>query len=354
MRNPNGFGCPVKLSGNRRNPYGARKTIGFKDNGQPIYKFIGFYPTRKEAMIALGEYNSNPQNFVTVDKKLTPTNKITLQRVYNEWSEEHFQNISDNTSKQYKTAFNAISSIHDRPIESMTIKDYEDAFVKTGKSKIILNQSKIVLKAMYIYAYRKEYIKESALSIPQYISLANCQNKRTQQEHRSFTHNEIDTLWKHKDDDKVQIVLFMIYTGLRIEETTLLKKEDVHLSKRYFTVRKSKTEAGLRDVPINEKIVYIVDKWLKDDRELLVPLGKSANTRQRAHCNGFDKAIESAGLERHLLHDTRHTCTTLLTEAGVDERYVKLIVGHASSDVTNRVYAKKLDIKILIEAINKI
>ena len=65
------------------------------------------------------------------------------------------------------------------------------------------------------------------------------------------------------------------------------------------------------------------------------------------------RTLEKAGLDRHQIHDTRYTCSTFLTEAGVDDRYVKLIVGHASQDVTNKIYAKKLDIKVLIEAINK-
>ena len=37
MKNPNGYGSVVKLSGNRRNPFAARKTKGWNDKGQPIY-----------------------------------------------------------------------------------------------------------------------------------------------------------------------------------------------------------------------------------------------------------------------------------------------------------------------------
>ena len=60
MRNPNGYGSAVKLSGNRRNPYAARKTKGWDDRGYPIYDTIGYYPTREAGMIALAEYNRNP------------------------------------------------------------------------------------------------------------------------------------------------------------------------------------------------------------------------------------------------------------------------------------------------------
>ncbi len=42
MKNPNGYGSVVKLSGNRRKPYCARKTSGWNDKGHPIYMVIGY------------------------------------------------------------------------------------------------------------------------------------------------------------------------------------------------------------------------------------------------------------------------------------------------------------------------
>lgn len=60
MKLPNGFGSVYKLSGNRRNPWCARKTVGWNDKGQVIYVFIGYYATKKEALIALGDYNKDP------------------------------------------------------------------------------------------------------------------------------------------------------------------------------------------------------------------------------------------------------------------------------------------------------
>ncbi len=55
----------------------------------------------------------------------------------------------------------------------------------------------------------------------------------------------------------------------------------------------------------------------------------------------------------HTPHDTRHTCISLLTEAGVDERLIQQIVGHKGANVTRSVYTH-VDIANLLEAINKI
>ena len=50
MKNPNGYGTVVKLSGNRRKPYAVRKTVGFNEKGHPIYLPIGYAETREEGM----------------------------------------------------------------------------------------------------------------------------------------------------------------------------------------------------------------------------------------------------------------------------------------------------------------
>ena len=50
-------------------------------------------------------------------------------------------------------------------------------------------------------------------------------------------------------------ILILIYTGCRIGELLELKKEDIHLDERWFYVKEAKTQAGIREVPIAEKIV---------------------------------------------------------------------------------------------------
>ena len=55
----------------------------------------------------------------------------------------------------------------------------------------------------------------------------------------------------------------------------------------------------------------------------------------------------------HRPHDTRHTCVSLLTEVGVDERIIQQIVGHKGQNVTQIVYTH-VDLPAKLEAINKI
>ena len=80
MKNPNGYGSVVKLSGKRRKPFWIRKTAGWNEKGQPIYKTIGYTATREEGNILLAEYNKNPWNVDTA--------KLTLKELYDLWVEK--------------------------------------------------------------------------------------------------------------------------------------------------------------------------------------------------------------------------------------------------------------------------
>ena len=92
MRLPNSFGSVYKLSGKRRKPWAARKTVGWKtieDTMQchPVYAFIGYYATRAEALQALTAYNENPYDL--------KADTITFKEVYDKWSDKHYETIKN-------------------------------------------------------------------------------------------------------------------------------------------------------------------------------------------------------------------------------------------------------------------
>ena len=61
-----------------------------------------------------------------------------------------------------------------------------------------------------------------------------------------------------KDDKYYQIILMLLYNGTRISEFLSLKKENVYLDKQYFDVIESKTENGIRKVPIADKLLPLL------------------------------------------------------------------------------------------------
>ena len=79
-----------------------------------------------------------------------------------------------------------------------------------------------------------------------------------------FTTDEIKILFNNLDSDNRYIkkmtygVLILIYTGLRIGELINLKTKDIDLEKNVIYITKSKTSAGVRKIPISDKILSLL------------------------------------------------------------------------------------------------
>jgi integrase len=62
--------------------------------------------------------------------------------------------------------------------------------------------------------------------------------------------------------------------------------------------------------------------------------------------------MDELGMD-HTIHETRHTCATLLDAADANEMATKKILGHAGTGVTKAVYIHKY-LEDLITAIDKV
>lgn len=74
------------------------------------------------------------------------------------------------------------------------------------------------------------------------------------------------------------LIPFLRWTGLRGGELATLLKRDVDLEQMLITVRKSKTDAGLRTIPVLPPLVQPISSWLAYQRRLAssIPTGRSS------------------------------------------------------------------------------
>ena len=152
----------------------------------------------------------------------------------------------------------------------------------------------------------------------------------------------------------VQIVLMLIYSGVRLSELLDLKRENVHIDEHYFNVVESKTENGIRIVPIVDKTYSFFRKWHDDGCEYLLHTPEGAHFDYRNYYDSYwTPVMELIGCS-HKPHDTRHTCISMLTEKEVSPTMIKKIVGHSGAmSLTERVYTH-VNVQELLRAINKI
>ncbi len=350
MKLPNGFGSVYKLSGNRRKPYRAIVTERWlidTETGKwkQKRKTIGYYESKKEALQALADYNKSPYD---VD-----ASKVTFQEVFERWSEEHFPTVSESNAKGYRAAYLLCEPIANKRMVDVKLDDLQYIADTSGKNTPTLRKYKVLVGSMFKYAVIHDIIPPD-MNKTQYIDIKKAGNPNAYNR-EPFSKAEIEKVWKWKDTNGYfNVILMLIYSGCRISELLDLKKENVNIKERWFDVTAAKTEAGIRKVPISDKVLPFFEYWYNlNDCEYLLSTPEGKHFEYRNYYDSYWKPlIEQLGMS-HRPHDTRHTCISLLAEAGVDDRLVKKIVGHKGQGVTQQVYTH-FEIQALLEAINKI
>lgn len=140
-----------------------------------------------------------------------------------------------------------------------------------------------------------------------------------------------------------------IYLGLRRGELLALRWTDIDLNKRTLTIRQAKTEAGVRVLPLSSEMVRcLYNHWekLQEERNLsewkehgfCFPTSKGTPTTPRNLVRNFKYFLKKAGLPDVRFHDLRHTCASIMYEAGIPEAVISKMLGHSRVSVTMDIY----------------
>lgn len=349
MRNPNGYGTVYKLSGNRRKPYIARITKGWEvdtETGKKkqVFVTVGYYQDRSAALQALADYNISPYD-INVGQK-------TFAEVFELWKAKTAPTISENSMRIINSTFKQCVAIHNIRICDIRQRHLQDVLDDCATKYTYATVHKIqgLFYRIFRWCVDNDYLKKSYAE--------NLRNpvKSTETTREAFSTEEIKYLWDNvSQNEYIKVVLILIYSGLRINELLNLKIEDIEIDNQVFFVRKSKTESGIRKVPIADKVLPFWKEFIdKSKCEYAITTVEG----ERFQYSNFAKRyytplMQNLGLT-HNIHETRHTCITQMISNGASESVVKWIVGHKSiMSLTERVYTH-MDNKTLLAAVNLI
>ncbi len=369
MRLPNGFGRITKITNQKlRNPYRVMVTKGVDNKGRPkavILKPKGYFATYNEAYAALVEYNKNPYDL---------DNDITVLELYNKWSEEYFEKITISSKRTVVAAWNYCSELYDmraKDLRARHIKYVMENGTATIKGEIRSPSADIKARIKSVFNLMLDYALEYELVDKNYSRSFNIsddiikEKSESCKSHIDFTDEEMQKLWDNVDKyDYIDVILIQSYTGLRPQELGLIETKNVNISE-WVMVGGIKTAAGTnRTIPIHTKIRPFIEKRYADaitsGSKYLITCtdGKSHKANIKLtydkYRHRFNKIIEELGLNpEHRPHDPRKQFVTKAKKAGVDDNAIKLIVGHAISDITEKIYTNR-DIDWLKKDIEKI
>ena len=346
-RRPKGMGS-IWYRADRKSPYLVFAPRTANVNG----KYLGAYKDMKSAQAALDCYF----NDITVNYST-----MTVQQIYDEWSKVHFQTLTRNGEQGYKTAYKYLDSLYSRKMCELKTADFQRCIDKCAQnfSRSQCEKVKQICSQLCKYAMQNDIIDKN---YAEFLKLPK-QNKK---EKEIFTDNELNLLWQHSDDERVQIILIMCYTGFRIGEMCNIKKTNVNIEEGYI-IAGEKTKAGIdRMVPIfsdvapfiknlytqstSGKLIDMNVKTLRNnifysalsDLKFIDPPTKNPKTNKLEYKN-----------PRLTPHCTRHTFATLCVNAGLSAKKLQKIIGHAKFETTADIYVHE-DFNSLKKEIEKL
>lgn len=341
MRNANGYGSVYKLSGKRRKPWAVVKTVSLAA-GKQERALLGTFATRAEANECLVEYNKNPYDLRTKD--------MSFLEVFNAYYKYQEQKVTKGTLSNYRVSIKFFKTIYNIPLRELKLYDFQRIFDNSNLAYQSLSVRKVFASSVYEFAIKRELVdKNVATNIE-----INKKNEAVRIR-AIFSAEEIKRLWElfvSVDDNlerqTIACLLVMIYTSLRIGELLELKKENIDFTSEIKTINvvKSKTQAGIRIIPLHDKIIPIIEDLYKNKSVFLINSSRNLSYNYNNWLKfSFRPLLNKLGME-HTPHDCRHTFVTMMTAAGADSVALRQIVGHAGKDVTEKVYTH-LPIKVL-------
>ncbi|MBD2838292.1 tyrosine-type recombinase/integrase [Pseudomonas sp. JM0905a] len=181
---------------------------------------------------------------------------------------------------------------------------------------------------------------------------------------KAFTLEELAELYAAAKDGKnahlPNLITLGAYTGARIEELCQLRIEDVITVDGIpaLSVKDSKTEAGIREIPIHSDIAGLVERLAAASKDgYLLPStdGNKYGVRSDLYSKAFGRLKTAMQYGRqHVFHSIRMFFITELHRADVAGITLAAIVGHETGTVTFDVYSQGPSMKQKAQAIMKL
>lgn len=180
---------------------------------------------------------------------------------------------------------------------------------------------------------------------------------------RILSREEIGKVLEHADADYRPLLATATFTGLRLGELLGLTWANVDFDAGAVNVRwqldrrgervEPKTEQAVRDVVLMPALARTLrehrlrSRFARDD-DLVFPSVTGRGLDPTVARGALKRAVAAAGLDggdrpKLRLHDLRHTFASLLIAGGANVVFVSRQLGHASPDITLRVYAHLFD-----------
>lgn len=312
------------------------------------------------------------------------------------WLKEHYSEISSGTYDDYE---NIIKSriitypISKLQISAITPESLNKYFLSLAKkySKASIDKTWCVIRQVLEYGMEEKEINEFSISK---IKRPKEQNVAVKKKEVPFIDEEdmeelYNTVYNGNYDNSAYMLIFIMYSGLRVSEAIALTWKCVSKDFSQITVRKStrriverddnlnpiqningtskyvtiqketKTIDGTRTIPIPQRAIDILkhfySQYSHGANDFVFVTSNNTQYNKRNVERTLEKILQDSNCSRkdYTPHCLRHGYGSILVKNGVDIKLVSELLGHSKVDITYNYYIGfKQDDKI--SAVNKV
>lgn len=302
-------------------------------------------------------------------KKLDSEEAVLNQMLLSDWLQKWVKTYKQHTvqSSTYKEYLYIIGIICGHKISQMHLADIKPVHVSDFFGSVTNYSITIIKKLRFVLNGAFEAAIDNELCYKNPVRRAAIPTKK-QEEKSAYTDAQVQEIHSFAvTDDLFGIpMLILLHTGMRSGELRALRYCDINIKERCIHIEhsiKRDDSLGLpkngkpRTVPLSVDFAYLLGDLIKDKQSTAYVLGdaehyaSAAGLRSRYLC--FFKRMHKSGSDIPIKspHCIRHTYSTSMQRAGVPLAIVSAILGHSSTDVTDK-YTHLDNIEDLRDAID--
>lgn len=352
IRNPNGYGSVYKLSGKRRRPFVASITIGYDElTGKQNRQILGYYITRKEAMQALADYNTNG---------IIIKSDMTLEQIYQDWSSKKYPQLSKQAIQCNQAAWLKFSDLAKLPIINIRTAQLQKIIDDNADMSLSsLQKIKTLAGQLFKYALQNDIVQKN---YAQFIEVS-AKNKTTA-EKQIFTDlqlRQIENLAQKELNSRQPLyfgsILILCYTGFRISEFLQLTNPFSLVCDEQQNIiglqGGLKTEAGKnRIVPLHPKIQPYIKNLAAQNAPYLYSRDQKQITSNYYRKFVWQPCMKQLNINNMTPHNCRHTFASLCEKAELTPVKIEKLLGHSNYQMSK--HYTHTEIKDLQKAVNKL
>lgn len=276
------------------------------------------------------------------------------------------KNLSDATKKGYAADLKEFEEFLKYPyIENITHDDvsrYQEWLAKKGSGTSTIDKKVGVIRAVLNFGIKHHYIFGANPA-----SNKNILSKKQKRERGSdfweleqivllVNSNQFQSM-KQDAPDFFYILLLGVLTGIRVSALASLEKQDLRVTENNFPfvrIRKDKTYAGMRDVPIPKQLFSELLNFAADKEKIFGFTkredGKGSSDPIRKILNPLKEELGITG--KLTFHGFRKFFNNWMMEQDVSLEARCQMVGHDIENVNVAIYGKKFSVEKLAQLVN--